>query len=140
MIRGTAWRCMLEPISARLASSFSRKGDQGRRNAHQLVGRDVHQLDLVALDHHEFTGDPGGNRRVDILEASLMGALAWAMGWSFSSKALKNLTSLDTVALSFDHPVGRLDKTEIVHFGVSAQRNDESDVGPSGVSMGQIRP
>ena len=24
--RGTAWRCMLEPISARLASSFSRKG------------------------------------------------------------------------------------------------------------------
>src|SRR3546814_4838448 len=23
---GTAWRCMLEPISARLASSFSRKG------------------------------------------------------------------------------------------------------------------
>ena len=24
--RGTAWRCMLEPISARLASSCSRKG------------------------------------------------------------------------------------------------------------------
>ena len=25
-ISGTAWRCMLEPISARLASSFSRNG------------------------------------------------------------------------------------------------------------------
>ena len=25
-IRGTAWRCMLAPIRARLASSFSRKG------------------------------------------------------------------------------------------------------------------
>ena len=24
--KGTAWRCMLEPINARLASSFSRKG------------------------------------------------------------------------------------------------------------------
>ncbi len=24
--RGTAWRCMLEPIRARFASSFSRKG------------------------------------------------------------------------------------------------------------------
>ena len=26
LISGTAWRCMFEPISARLASSFSRKG------------------------------------------------------------------------------------------------------------------
>ena len=25
-ISGTAWRCMFEPISARLASSFSRNG------------------------------------------------------------------------------------------------------------------
>jgi len=25
-INGTAWRCMFEPINARLASSFSRKG------------------------------------------------------------------------------------------------------------------
>ena len=25
-IKGTAWRCMLEPIKARLASSFSRNG------------------------------------------------------------------------------------------------------------------
>jgi hypothetical protein len=104
---------MLEPISARLASSFSKKRDQRRRNAHQLVGRDVHQLDLVLLDHHKLTGDPGGNQRVDVLGSSLMGALAWAMGWSFSSKALRNLTSLDT--LRCNHPVGCLDETEIIH-------------------------
>ena len=26
LMSGTAWRCMLDPMSARLASSFSRKG------------------------------------------------------------------------------------------------------------------
>ena len=35
---GTAWRCMLEPISARLASSFSRNGIERRGHGDQLLG------------------------------------------------------------------------------------------------------
>jgi len=40
---GTAWRCMLEPISARLASSFSRNGISARR-PRRLLGEQVRLL------------------------------------------------------------------------------------------------
>ena len=51
-ISGTAWRCMFEPISARLASSFSRNGISaaatdticfGETSMKSIVGRDMHE-------------------------------------------------------------------------------------------------
>ena len=47
---GTAWRCMFEPISARLASSCSRNGIRPGRDADHLLGRDVDVLDLLDGD------------------------------------------------------------------------------------------
>jgi hypothetical protein len=47
---GTDWRCMLAPISARLASSCSRERDHGRADRHHLARRDVHVVDLVGRD------------------------------------------------------------------------------------------
>ena len=44
---GTAWRCMFEPISARLASSCSRNGISARRHRDDLLRRDVHVVDLL---------------------------------------------------------------------------------------------
>ena len=46
-ISGTAWRCMFEPMSARLASSFSRNGNERRRDRDELLGRDVDELDVL---------------------------------------------------------------------------------------------
>ena len=36
--RGTAWRCMLEPIKARLASSFPRKGISAVATENTILG------------------------------------------------------------------------------------------------------
>jgi hypothetical protein len=46
VIRGTAWRCMFEPIRARLASSFSRKGIREADTLTNWIGRHVHQFDV----------------------------------------------------------------------------------------------
>ena len=44
---GTAWRCMFEPIRARLASSCSRNGISDAATDDHLLRRHVHVLDLV---------------------------------------------------------------------------------------------
>ena len=44
---GTAWRCMFEPISARLASSCSRNGIIAVATDQICSGRDVDQVDLL---------------------------------------------------------------------------------------------
>ena len=50
---GTAWRCMFAPMSARFASSCSRKGTSAAATRHHLVRRDVHELDHLGRDHPE---------------------------------------------------------------------------------------
>ena len=57
---GTAWRCMFEPIKARLASSCSRNGIKPGRNADHLAGGHVDVLDLV--DRHQLRSRRGGGR------------------------------------------------------------------------------
>ena len=47
---GTAWRCMFEPISARLASSCSRNGIIAVGDGPDLLRRDVHQVDVLGRD------------------------------------------------------------------------------------------
>ena len=47
---GTAWRCMFEPISARLASSCSRNGIRPAETPTICFGRDVDVLDLLDGD------------------------------------------------------------------------------------------
>jgi hypothetical protein len=89
LIRGTAWRCMLEPISARLASSFSRKGIRDAETLTSWLG----EMSISSISSRSTIINSPATREVTVgliySDASLMGALAWAMGWSFSSKALK---------------------------------------------------
>ena len=49
---GTAWRCMFEPISARLASSCSRNGIIAVVDRPDLLRRDVDQVDLLRRHRH----------------------------------------------------------------------------------------
>ena len=53
---GTAWRCMFEPISARLASSCSRNGIIAVATDQICSGRDVDQVDVLRADRHVLAG------------------------------------------------------------------------------------
>ena len=52
---------MFAPISARLASSFSRKGDHRGRNRDDHLGRDVHVIGAVGVDFHDLFPVTGGD-------------------------------------------------------------------------------
>ena len=52
---GTAWRCMFEPISARLASSFSRNGISEAATDTSCLGRDVDEIDLLRRRQDELS-------------------------------------------------------------------------------------
>ena len=55
---GTAWRCMFEPISARLASSCSRNGISPAETPTICFGRDVDVLDLLGRDELKVAVEP----------------------------------------------------------------------------------
>ena len=50
---------MFEPMSARLASSFSRNGISAGSHRDKLLRTDVHVLDFVAVLQHEVAGLTG---------------------------------------------------------------------------------
>ncbi len=62
---GTAWRCMFEPISARLASSCSRNGISAVATLDDLLGRDVHVVDLVRAAPRERVAEARRDALVD---------------------------------------------------------------------------
>ncbi len=49
-----AWRCMFEPISARLASSCSRNGIEAGSHGDQLLRRHVHVVHVRRRDFDEL--------------------------------------------------------------------------------------
>ena len=53
---GTAWRCMFEPISARLASSFSRNGISAAATETSCLGETSMKSTLVARQQHDVAG------------------------------------------------------------------------------------
>ena len=53
-ISGTAWRCMFEPISARLASSFSRNGISAAATETSCFGETSMIVDVLGPGHHEI--------------------------------------------------------------------------------------
>jgi hypothetical protein len=56
------------------------KGNQGGGYAHQLIGRNVHQLDILPPDHHEFTGNPRGHQGVDVIALLVHGRIGLGNG------------------------------------------------------------
>ena len=68
---GTAWRCMFEPISARLASSCSRNGISAPATRHGLLRRDVHVVDLLRRAR-SGTARRGAPRRSSSVERAVL--------------------------------------------------------------------
>ena len=59
---GTAWRCMLAPISARFASSCSRNGTSEAATETICCRRDVHVLDALNRGQHRFAAFARGHQ------------------------------------------------------------------------------
>ena len=132
---------MFAPMSARFASSCSRNGTSAAATRHHLVRRDVHQLDHVGRDHLEVAVEAGGDEA--LVELALLVDVGRGLG-----DVLRPLPRAREYQL---HLVGDAALARRVRYGVSTKpysltrANVESDAmrpmfGPSGVSIGQMRP
>ena len=72
-IRGTAWRCMLAPIRARLQSSFSRKGIMAVATETHHPGRNVHKIHLFGVDLQDVVPAAGGHAGPDEMAVLVQG-------------------------------------------------------------------
>ncbi len=125
---GTAWRCMFEPISA-VGVVVLQERDQARRNADHLLGRDVHELNLIDGDGDEVGLVPRGEDRalelavlVDRRVGRRQVGFALLVG-PHPEDGVGRLAALDLA-------VGGDQEAVLVHAAVDAQRADQSDVGP----------
>ena len=95
---GTAWRCMLEPISARLASSCSRKGISAAEMETIWLG----EMSMRVTSSRWRISTSPLTRTVTYsssrLPSASMRASAWATTWSPSREASRWTTSLVSLA------------------------------------------
>ncbi len=94
---GTAWRCMFEPISARLASSFSRNGISAAATDTSCFGET--SISVMFSRGDSMKSPP---LRVETssfwkVPSSFMRAFAWATVWRISSVAERYTTSSVTL-------------------------------------------
>ena len=138
---GTAWRCMFEPIRARLASSCSRNGIRAVATD-QICSGDT-SIRSTSLGAARMNS-PSRERHVTCGPLSLplfgsISALAWAMTFCSSS-----LASRWTI-LSVTRPSSTTRYGVVTKPCSDTSANEESEpirpmFGPSGVSIGHMRP
>ena len=137
---GTAWRCMLEPISARLASSFSRNGMSAAATETSCFG-DTSMRSTLSRRHHDDVAGVAADDQV-VGEAALRRRCRRSPGRRCTSPP--------------PWPRGRRPRRSpgrrsILRYGLSmkpylftrakvASELIRPIFGPSGVSIGQMRP
>ena len=127
---GTACLCMLEPISARLASSCSRNGMSAV--ATLTVWRGETSMYSTSLASTMETSSPSFGARQSTRSFLnrpdlVSGALAWAMMyWSSSSAVRYLILSVTTPFLTSRY--GAQQEPELVDAGVGGEVADEADV------------
>ena len=84
---GTAWRCMFEPMSARLASSFSRKGMSEAATETSWFGETSMNSTRSGVTIVNSPPIRAETRSAVKCPRASSGALAWAMTCSSSSSA-----------------------------------------------------
>ena len=125
---GTAWRCMLEPIRARLASSFSRNGMSEAATETSWFGDTSIRSTSSARDH-AWSRRRGGPRRCSCTSWPFLSisALAWAMVCFSSSRRRVEGDLVGDLAVS--PPCGRgLDEAVLVDPRIGGERGDQADV------------
>ena len=136
---GTAWRCMFEPMRARFASSFSRNGIR-------LAATDTSCFGETSM---YWTSSGGTSLNSPLLRASTrsatnfprlsISALAWAMTTCSSSSAVRKMMSSETVPASTRRYGVSMNPNSLIRAYVESDEMSPM-FGPSGVSIGQIRP
>ena len=124
---GTAWRCMLEPMRARLASSCSRKGISPADTPTICLGRDIDVLNLVGADVAEIAAEAGDHAIVRQL-VTVRGRIRQEPGCASDSSSAQPGYFLRELAL-VHLAIGRDQEAVFVHSGVNAQTGDQADVG-----------
>ncbi len=127
--RGTACRCMLDPMSARFASSCSRNGIREAATLTSCVGETSMYSISEGFDHGEFTAHSGGDQVPG--EAALFVQRCVGLGDLVlllleGGQILGILGNLPVL----DHTVRCFDESELVDAGKGAQGRDEADVRP----------
>ncbi len=119
-------RCMLAPISARLASSCSRNGMRAVRHRDDLLRRDVHVLDVGGVGEDRLAALAAQDRADEAV-------LRVQLGVRLGDRLVLLLRGVEALDLGRHHavhhaPVRRLDEPELVQGRVAAQRADQADV------------
>ena len=105
------------------------KGNQGGGHTDELVRRYVHQLDILALGHHELSLDTGCDQRVHVLVVFVQRCIGLGNGVFFFLESAEEPHLVGNRGI-LDSAVRCFDKSVFIHPGISAQGNDQSDVGP----------
>ena len=139
LISGTAWRCMLLPISARLASSFSRNGISAAATETSCLGETS-----TAVTSSGLTSRKSPWRRTETSSSvkwplSSVGASACATTRRSSSIAERYFQPSWTVP-SLTSRYGVSMKPYLLTLANVASELIRPIFGPSGVSIGQMRP
>ena len=124
---GTAWRCMFEPISARLASSFSRNGISEAATDTSCFGETSIRSTLRRRVQHEVAALAGGDEVVD--EAAVLVEVGVRLGDGVAHLLGRRhvLHLVGDLAVP-DVPVGGLDEAVLVDAREARERVDQADV------------
>ncbi len=125
---GTAWRCMLEPISARLASSCSRNGIIAVATDQICSGETSMRSTSFGRDRHVLTG-LGAAQDLVALEVALVIDRRVGLGDDLLL-LLRGVDADDLVGhlAALDHPVRGGDEAVLGDLRVGRQRADQADV------------
>ena len=105
------------------------KRNQRSRNTHQLVWRNIHQVDRLPFDHHKLAGDPRGHQRVNISPFIINGRIGLGDGKILFFKGIQKFYFFGDFGLCH-HPVRGFNKTIFVDPGIGAQGHNQTDIGP----------
>ena len=131
---------MLEPISARLASSFSRNGISAAATETSCFGETSMKSMSSGPRHHVLAAVAAGYQSSSVkrlLRSSCGVGLGDGVAALLHGREVEHLVG-DLALL--DLAVGAFDEAVLVDLGIGRQRIDQPMFGPSGVSIGQIRP
>ena len=103
------------------------KRDEGRRNTDQLIGRDIHHIDVRRQNGEKIAAFSRGYQPPDKL--SILVERPVGLGDDqvllFDGRQVSHLVEY---AAPFDHAVGCFDETEFIHPGEGAEGDNQSDV------------
>ena len=103
------------------------KRDQGRRHTDQLIGRNIHHVDIRRHDGEKIASLSRGNQRPDELSILVEGSVSLGddLVLLFDGRQITDIIEHPPL---FHHTVRRFNESECIHPGEGAQGDDQTDV------------